>query len=769
MKIMKPILAAGVLLTLMASAPALLLAENTWPKEITTQKATIIIYQPQADSLVGDHLYTRAAISITTPGMKSPVFGAIWTDAKFSTDRDAGTGNISDVKVLNVRFPGIDTIDKAKVEKFKSILEEEATGWNLDFSIDEVKSSLALNDAAVKKSSDLNNAPPEIIYVKQKSQLVLIDGDPVLKEIGNAGLKRIINTPFLVLFDTKEKQYYLYGGQFWYKSAEPVKEAFTYVSKPSADVSKYFQAMQEEAKKKGQQPQAAAKPADGKKPVPPVIIVRTKPAELLQSEGEPAWAPIQGTGLLYMTNTEDNIFMTTDKNAYYVLLSGRWYRSAAMSGPWAFVESENLPADFAKIPEGSEKDIVLASVAGTNAAKEAVMDAQIPQTAAVDRSKAKCEVKYDGDPKFEVIKGTELSRAMNTGSTVLLYKGTYYVCDNAVWFTGKGPTGPWAVATSVPSEVQKIPPDDPAYNVKYVYIYDVQPEVVYVGYTPGYTGCYVYGPTVVYGTGFYYPPFYGPYYYPRPVTYGFSMHYNPYYGWSMGFSMSVGMVSFSMGGYPGGYWGPPMYRPPYHPPYNHYYGARPPAYRGGGNTINIDNSKNFYGSRGDGSARPSQQPRVSTRPATGDRTGAGGARPSTQPAGGDRAKPATRPATADRAGAGGAKPSTQPAGGNRQNNVYTDRSGDVYRNNNGNWERNNGRDWESAQNRQQGVQTRDQGQQTRQQPSSGNRGGFNSSEMDRQSQARQRSNQSMQNRSSMQRSSPAGGGARGGGGGGRRR
>jgi hypothetical protein len=505
--------------------------------------------------------------------------------------------------------------------------------------------------------------------------------------------------------------------------------------------------MMEQAKKSGTTvPPQATKSGDN---VVPKIVVRTKPAELIQSKGEPSWAPIQGTQLLYMTNSDDNIFMTTDKNSWFVLISGRWYSSMAITGPWSYVESDKLPADFAKIPEGSEKDVVLASVAGTDASKEAIMDAQIPQTAAVDRKTAKCEVKYDGDPKFEKISGTDLARAMNTSSTVLLYTNVYYVCDNAVWFTGNGPVGPWVVATSVPSEIQKIPPGDPSYNVKYVYIYDVQPDVVFVGYTPGYTGCYIYGPTVVYGTGFYYPPFYGPYYYPRPVTYGFSMHYNPWCGWSMGFSMSMGMFTFSMGGYHGGWWGPPMYRPPYHPPYNHYYGSRPPAYRGGGNTINIDNSRNIYTNRGDRSTRPSQQPVVSGRPSTGDRNT--GSRPSTRPAGGDA--------------------------GNRQNNVFTDRNGDVYRNNNGDWQKNNGRDWQSMQQGQQGGRAQEKGTKTAPsvqdrsaQPSTReNGGGFDRKEMDRQNSARQRGNQNMNNRSSMQRPSGGGGGGARSGGGGRRR
>lgn len=741
-----------------------------WPREINIKNTRVMIYQPQTDSMKGDHLYSRMAFSVSNSKLKNPIFGALWTDSRFSTDRASGTCTIFDIKVLNMRFPGIDTIDPGKVKEYKTMLEKEATSWNIDFTLDEMKSSLDQAKSVTAASANFRNDPPEIIFVKKKSLLVLFDGDPSWKDAGK-DVKRAINTPYLLLQDQKDKKYYLYGGTFWYQTPDLTK-AWTNIAKPSAPVQQYFEALKKEMEKQGK---SAQQKQDSKSTAPVNIIVRTKPAELIQSDGEPKYEPIQGTQLLYMTNTEDNIFMTIDKNAYYVLLSGRWYSASTLNGPWKYIESDQLPADFAKIPEGSKKDIVLASVAGTDAAKDAVLDAQIPQTAAVDRKTAKCTVKWDGDPKFEKIKGTELAKGMNTSSTVILCKNVYYVCDNAVWFTGKAPSGPWEVATSVPDEIQKIPPDDPAYNVKYVYIYDVEPEVVYVGYTPGYTGCYVAGPTVVYGTGYPYPPFYGPYYYPHPVTFGFSMHYNPWYGFSMGFSMSYGMFSFSFGGpmgYPGGCWGPPMYRPPYGAPYSHYYGAHPPAYRGGGNTINIDNSRNMYNDRPDRSTKPSTQPSRGNR-GEGNK-GQAGTRPAQQPAGGRTDGGRADAGRGDAGRTSQPKASTQPAAGTRdanraQNNVYTDKNGDVYRNNNGEWQKNNGRDWEAAQHSDRGTQAKTQ-----------DRGGFNQQEMNRQSQARDRGTQNSYNRSSAQQSyggnrsysggggRSSGGGARSGGGGRRR-
>ena len=67
---------------------------------------------------------------------------------------------------------------------------------------------------------------------------------------------------------------------------------------------------------------------------------------------------------------------------------------------WKYIPADQLPLDFSKIPPGSPKDNVLASVAVTDAAKDAVMDAEIPQTAKVDRNTATTQVTYDGQPKF---------------------------------------------------------------------------------------------------------------------------------------------------------------------------------------------------------------------------------------------------------------------------------------------------------------------------------------------------------------------------------
>jgi hypothetical protein len=257
------------------------------------------------------------------------------------------------------------------------------------------------------------------------------------------------------------------------------------------------------------------------------------------------------------------------------------------------------------------------------------------------------------------------------------------------------------VATSVPQEIQDIPPECPAYNVKYVYIYDSTPEVVYVGYTPAYCGSYVYGGCVVYGTGWWYRPWYGYYYYPRPVTWGFGVHFNPVTGWGFSYGVSFGWIHVSVGRpWYGGWWGPAGYRygyrHGYHRGYGHGYhnGARA-GFRAGYRAGQRQPSNNMYKNRGNG---------------------------------------------VKQTGTAHAANRKQPKTSTKSNNVYADRNGNV--------QRQQGNDWQSRDNKNNSWQNSNRGS--------------SSSNYSREAQARNRSNQrTTQNRSATQNRSSQ---SRGGGG-----
>ena len=54
-------------------------------------------------------------------------------------------------------------------------------------------------------------------------------------------------------------------------------------------------------------------------------------------------------------NTTARVFREPTDQELYVLASGRWCRSWKPEGPSQFISGDQLPADFAKIPESRLK------------------------------------------------------------------------------------------------------------------------------------------------------------------------------------------------------------------------------------------------------------------------------------------------------------------------------------------------------------------------------------------------------------------------------
>ena len=164
---------------------------------------------------------------------------------------------------------------------------------------------------------------------------------------------------------------------------------------------------------------------------------------------------------------------------------------------------------------------VKASVPGTEQAQEAVVANSVPQTALVTRSAAKFAPHTTASRSSRRSKETALQYVVNASAPIVAVGSPteYFGVQNGVWFVSNSLTGPWLVATTVPAVIYSIPASSPLHYVTYVKIYDSHPVEVVVGYTPGYTGGYVSGGCVVYGTGDHYPPWIGSYWYgPRTRT-----------------------------------------------------------------------------------------------------------------------------------------------------------------------------------------------------------------------------------------------------------
>ena len=525
-----------VILFITATSPSWAQKDEGWPREIEAPNALIVIYQPQPEELVADRLKGRSAVSVTTTGEKTPVFGTVWLDAKIATDRDNRTVDILTVDVPRVRFP--DATEEQE-ERLTRVLETEFKDVDLTISLDRLITSLNLADVRREAAEGFNDTPPKIIVSDVPAVLVSIDGQPRMQRLEDSNLEYVVNTPFVILRQQKKKTEYLYAGNdTWYeadstlgpwKIAKSVPKEVRQAAPNDEDIS--------EELAEANQPDSTT---------PPKIIVATEPSELIVVDGKPEYTPLAGGELLYVSNSEDDVLVEVASQRHYVLLSGRWFTAPSLDGPWAFVRSDQLPESFAQIGSDSEMAHLRTWVAGTDEAEDAILDAQVPQTSAIKRDST-TEVAYDGKPQFESIEGTELAYASNTAKQVIRYENTYYCVDDGVWYESSNASGPWSVATDIPDEIYKQPASSPTYNTTYVHVYDATPTTVYVGYYPGYLYSYPYYGSLVYGTGWYYRPWYGSYYYPRASTWGFHVRYNPWYGWSFGFSYSTGRFTFGVG------------------------------------------------------------------------------------------------------------------------------------------------------------------------------------------------------------------------------
>ena len=809
---------AGLICLSLTLAPGRLAQADTWPHRMEHPKGTVIMYQPQLETFQGDKLTGRAAVSVQAQDMKAPVFGVVWIAARVSTDRDTRTVTVEEAKITDAKFPGA---QPEQLEKLKAFINQEMKDWDHELSLDRLLAMLEEVEKEKVSDQGLKTEPPRLIFVTHPAVLVLLDGDPKLRPVEKSTLMRVVNTPFLMFYDPGAKAYYL-RGDAWLTARDlkgPWKNLETL-----PEPLKAVEAQVEKAKESAPPaPQVEAKA--GKMPE---VIISTTPAELLVTAGEPNYTPISGTNLLFVSNTEEEIFLDTGSQQYYVLLSGRWFKGKSLKdGPWSYAAPDALPADFAQIPAASPKGFVRVSVAGTQEAKDAVMDNFIPQTAAIDRQKATTEVKYDGEAKFDKIPGTDLEYATNTGQTVFKEGARYYACDQGVWYEANSPNGPWKVSVAPPKQVNNLPPTNPHYNAKYVQVYDATDDVAYVGYTPGYTGSYVEGDTVVYGTGYSYPPYVSnTEYIPYPATYGYAATYNPYagcwgyqppydpYAW-----MAAGLVGLGAGiaigaalGNWGGWWGPGGYntininnihnnvihhdhhrpdgRPIIHPVTKPGEGGRPNLYNRPDNARNLAQKPGVKPASRVTAAKPEHPGAKGTGGAPGPKPGQ--VSPAKAAPGKAAAKPTQAKAAPSKAAQAKAAPSkaapakaATPTAKAAPNNVYAGKNGDVYRQTKEGWQQRQGDQWSkpTASHPAPTAASRPSPPSTRPSPGSfqppASRPGPDTTALNRDYAARQRGETRTQNfqRSTAPPSRPSGGfgggrgsgGGGGGGGGGRRR
>ena len=501
--------------------------DGGWPRRyIGPDGALVVIYEPQIATWENQRLLTmHAAVSYSAKGSEKPLVGTIIAEADTRVSVEERLVDFSSFRIIQSNFP------VASREQVREVVAHVKAAIPLTERVIALDRVLAHYDSSLIRPRNVAGVkadPPVVFFSTRPAVIVNIDGNPVWSPIANNELRFALNTNWDLFEYPPSKTYYLRHEGVWLKAAD--------ISGPWTAAGMLPGSFHKLPADDNWKDVRAALPGRASAPAAlPTVFVSTVPAELILLRGEPQYEAVSGTNLQWVRNTESDVFRLGSTGPVYYLVAGRWFSAPGFSGPWTFA-TLTLPADFARIPLEHERSRVLASVPGTVQAAEAVLLAQIPQTARVSKKEVKApEVGYQGEPAFEPIETTTVARATNTDKDIIKIGDLYYMCFQGVWFVSRTATGPWEVTGSVPQAIYEIPVSSPAHHVTYVTVEDDDDDWVVYATAAAYTGMMVAWGCAVWGTGYYYPPYvwYGgfyPVYYPHFPTYGYSSWYNPWTG-----------------------------------------------------------------------------------------------------------------------------------------------------------------------------------------------------------------------------------------------
>jgi hypothetical protein len=502
--------------------------DRGWPRDYTTPSgAQVVLYQPQVASWENrQHMVAYAAASYLPHGKTKRELGTLKIEADTQVALTERLVKFSVLKITETNFP---TLQKEQTQELITQIDKTIPAEDRLIALDRVLAQMDKSQIIPKNVEGLKGDPPKIFFSKTPAILLNLDGDPVWSPIKGNELKFAVNTNWDLFQHGPTGLYYLRHDATWLRATE-LKGPWSHAGR----LPESFMKLLADDNWKYVRENLPGKPAASV----PTVYFSTEPAELILLDGEPRYKPVPGTGLLWVSNTESDVFRLGKDGPVYYLVAGRWFKATSLNGDWTFA-TPTLPEEFRSISLEHPRSRVLASVPGTQQAAEAVLLAQVPQTAHVNRREVKAPaVIYQGDPQYQAIEGTQLQRAVNTDKDIIKVGDMYYMCFEGIWFMASNPQGPWTIASNVPGEIYEIPANSQAHNVTYVKIEeDEDPDDDWVEFAAyaGYTGMMIGWGCAVWGTGWYYPPYYWyggyyPIYYPYWRTYGYGSWYNPYTG-----------------------------------------------------------------------------------------------------------------------------------------------------------------------------------------------------------------------------------------------
>jgi len=393
-------------------------ADTGWPRTVTLPHGTAIWYQPQIESWANQKdVVAWSAVAYTPSGAKEPALGTIKIEGPTQVALDDRVVTF-DMRISEYNFRALSPDQvKTLVADVQALPDRQRV-----LDLDRVLAYVADSPLAVKNVEGIKADPPKVFQSAAPAALINFDGEPIWSPVKDVDLRYAVNTNWDLFEHSPTKTFYARYNDSWLEATAATGPWKAVAGKLPDSFSK----LPADDNWKDVKSALPGKKLSSK--TMPKVFVSTIPAELIVIEGAISYLAVEGApNLLWVNNTESDLFRMGRTGDFYYLVAGRWFKSASLDGPWTFA-TPTLPADFKQIPIEHPRSRVLASVPGTPQATEAVLLATIPRTARVNKKELKApDVVYDGGkPELKPIAGRQgVQQIVNTDKDTLKYGGLY--------------------------------------------------------------------------------------------------------------------------------------------------------------------------------------------------------------------------------------------------------------------------------------------------------------------------------------------------------
>ncbi|MBU3683784.1 MAG: hypothetical protein FGM39_07220, partial [Phycisphaerales bacterium] len=183
-------------------APAHDDGETLWPQTATADGVAYTLYAPQFESIDPTRARARAAFS-AVKGSDAPAFGALFFTADLDHDGPAGLLELSNLQVDRASFADGRNADAAATQLQTMLFGVRFTANRADA----MRTMQVAKDRAASGSTLSTDVPP-ITVVNRRATLLLLDGRPVMRPVGDGSIGIAQNTPSLLAYDKGSRTWF---------------------------------------------------------------------------------------------------------------------------------------------------------------------------------------------------------------------------------------------------------------------------------------------------------------------------------------------------------------------------------------------------------------------------------------------------------------------------------------------------------------------------------------------------------------------------------